>query len=133
MQVGRPVLVRSLSRFYFRLECESEAKIGLYKVFHRRIERMLTATDPVVAHLAKDSDMGSKPILESTADVREPAIVIHVRRCVIEPLIYRWKGRVDRVSSRAGENTAAVQALRAWPWSLDIHNSKSTLRRSIFV
>jgi len=69
---------------------------------------MLTATDPVVARLAKDSDMGSKPILESTADVREPAIVIYVRRCIIEPLIYRWKGRVYRVSSRAGENTAAA-------------------------
>ncbi len=27
---------------------------------------MLTATDPVIAGLAKDSDMGSKPILEST-------------------------------------------------------------------
>ena len=91
--------------YQFRLEGVSEAEIDLYKVFHRRIERMLTATDPIIAGLAKDSDMGSKPILESTADVREPAIVRYVRRCVIEPLIDRWKGRVDRVSSRAGENT----------------------------
>jgi hypothetical protein len=36
---------------------------------------MLTTTDPVIVGLAKDSDMGSKPILESTADVPERAIV----------------------------------------------------------
>ena len=69
---------------------------------------MIPTSDPIIAGLPKDSDMGSKPILESTADVREPAIVIYVRRCIIEPLIYRWKGRVYRVSSRAGENTPAA-------------------------
>jgi hypothetical protein len=68
---------------YLELEGESEAKIDLYKVFHRRIERMLTATDPVIAGLAKDSDMGSKPILESAADVAKHAIVRYVRRCTI--------------------------------------------------
>jgi len=36
---------------------------------------MIPTPDPVVTGLAKDSDMGSKPILESTADVRKPAIV----------------------------------------------------------
>ena len=92
----------------FCSEGVSEAKIDLDKVFHRRIERMLTATDPVIAGLTKNSDIGGKPILESTADVRQPAIVIYVRRCIIEPLIYRWKGRVYRVSSRASENTAAA-------------------------
>jgi len=69
---------------------------------------MLTAADPVVVGLAKDSDMGSKPILESTADVPESAIVIYVRRKIIEPLIKPCKARVDRVSSRAGEKTAAA-------------------------
>src|SRR5277367_5590022 len=69
---------------------------------------MLTATDPVIAGLAKHSDMGSKPILESTADVPEPAIVRYVRRGIIEPPIYPWKGRVYRVSSRACEKTAAA-------------------------
>jgi hypothetical protein len=100
----RPLIIYRL----FCLEGESETEIDLYKVFHRRIERMLTATDPVIAGLAKDSDIGSKPILESTADVREPAIVIYVRRRITEPLIYLREGRVYRVSSRAGENTAAA-------------------------
>ena len=90
------------------LEGKSDAEIDLYKIFHRRIEIMLTTTDPVIAGLTKDADMGSKPILESTADVRKPAIVRDVRREIIEPLIYPWKARVDRVSSRAGEKTAAA-------------------------
>jgi hypothetical protein len=48
---------------------------------------MLAATDPVIAGLAKDSDMGSEPILESTPDVPKDAIVRYVRRCTIESLI----------------------------------------------
>jgi hypothetical protein len=52
---------------------------------------MIPTLDPVIASLAKDSDMGCKPILESTADVPEPAIVRHVRRCIVEPLIHLWK------------------------------------------
>ena len=101
-------------------EGESQTEIDLYKVFHRRIEIMLTATDPVIAGLAKDADMGSKPILESTADVPEHAIARYIRRCIIESLIYRWKGRVDRVISGAGENTAdAAEGVRrqvnTWP------------------
>ena len=63
----------------FYLEGISETEIGLYEVFHRRIEVIIPTPDPVIAGLAKDSDMGSKPILESTADVREPAIVGYVR------------------------------------------------------
>jgi hypothetical protein len=51
------------------LEGESEAEIGLDKIFHRGIEVMIPTLDPVIASLAKDSNMGSKPILESTADV----------------------------------------------------------------
>src|SRR5580700_9990349 len=90
------------------LEGISETEIGLYKVFHRRIEVMIPTSDPIIAGLPKDSDMGSKPILESTADVRKPAIVRGVRRRIIEPLIYLRKARVDRVSSRAGEKTAAA-------------------------
>ena len=69
---------------------------------------MIPTTDPVITGLAKDSDMRSKPILESTTDVREPAIVRYVRRCIIEPRIYLWKARVYRVSSRAGEKTTAA-------------------------
>ena len=69
---------------------------------------MIPTPDPVIAGFAKDSDMGSKPILKSTADVRKPAIVRDVRREIIEPLIYPWKARVYRVSSRAGEKTAAA-------------------------
>jgi len=45
---------------------------------------MLAATDPVIARLAKDADMRSKPILEPAPDVPEPAIVIYVRRSIIE-------------------------------------------------
>jgi hypothetical protein len=68
-------------------EGESETEIGLYKVFYRRIEIMLAASDPVIGGLAKESDMGSKPILEPTSDVPEPAIVIYVRRGILERLI----------------------------------------------
>ena len=67
---------------------------------------MIPTADEIIAGLAEDSDMGSKPILESTAGVPEHAIVRNVRRCIIEPMIYLWKVRVYRVSSRAGENTA---------------------------
>jgi hypothetical protein len=45
---------------------------------------MLAATDPIIARLAKDADMRSKPILEPTPDVSESAIVIQVRRSIIE-------------------------------------------------
>jgi hypothetical protein len=69
---------------------------------------MIPTPDPGVTGLAKDSDMGSEPILESTADVRKPAIVRYVRREIIEPFICPWKARVYRVSSRAGEKTAAA-------------------------
>jgi hypothetical protein len=65
----------------------SETEIGLYEVFYGRIEIMLAASDPVIGGLAKESDMGSKPILEPTSDVPEPAIVIYVRRRIIELLI----------------------------------------------
>jgi hypothetical protein len=101
----RPV---TFAAAYFCLEGESEAEIGLDKVFHRGIEAMIPTRDPVIASLAKDSDMGCKPILESTAGVPEPAIVGDVRRCIIEPVVYLWKARVDGVSSRAGENAAAT-------------------------
>ena len=67
---------------------------------------MIPTPDEIIAGFAKDSDMGSKPILESTAGAPEHAIVRDVRRCIIEPLIYLWKARVYRVSSCAGENTA---------------------------
>ena len=48
---------------------------------------MLAATDPVIGGLAKDSPMGTKPVLEPTPNVPESAIVLYVRRCIIEPLI----------------------------------------------
>jgi hypothetical protein len=97
----------------FCLEGKSEAEIDLYKIFYRRIEIMLTATDPVIAGLAKDSNMGSKPILDSTADVPEKTIARYVRRCVIESLIYGWELCVYRVISSAGENTAeAAEGIR---------------------
>jgi hypothetical protein len=80
---------------------ESEAEIDLYKVFHRRIERLLTAFDEIISSLTKDPDVRSKPILESAAGVSKEAIVGYVRRCTIEPLIYLCIGRVYRVSSRA--------------------------------
>jgi hypothetical protein len=98
----QPWIIDSL----FYLEGKSDAEINLYKVFHRRIERMLTATSPIIAGLAKDSQVGRKPILESTADIAEHAITRYVRRCIIESPIYRCIGRVDRVVSRAGENAA---------------------------
>ena len=40
------------------LEGESEAEIGLDKIFHRGIEVMIPTLDPIIASLAKDSDMG---------------------------------------------------------------------------
>ena len=103
----RPVI---FAFFYFPLSLEgvSEAKIDLDKVFHRRIEVMIPTPDPVITGLAKDSDMGSKPILQSTPDVCDPSIVSYVCRRIIEPVIYPWKTRVDGVSSRAGEKTAAA-------------------------
>ena len=69
---------------------------------------MLAAAEPVISGLAKDSDMGSKPILEPTPDVPEPAIVIDVRRGIIELLIQLWKARVYGLSSRACEKTTAA-------------------------
>ena len=69
---------------------------------------MLAATEPVIGGLAKHSDMGSKPILEPTPDVPEPAIVIDVRRGTIEFLIQLWKARVYGFSARACENAAAA-------------------------
>ena len=49
-----------MSGFLFHgcLEGESETEIGLYKVFYGRIEIVLAAGDPVIAGLAKDSEMG---------------------------------------------------------------------------
>ena len=74
---------------------------------------MLTATDPVIAGLAKGSDVGSKPILDSTADVPKKAIAVYVRRCIVESPIYGCIGCVDRIVSRAGENTAkAAEGVR---------------------
>src|SRR4029077_14538209 len=52
--------VPSLGCLYFYLEGVSEAEIDLDKVFHRRIEVMIPTPDPVIAGLAKESDMGSK-------------------------------------------------------------------------
>jgi hypothetical protein len=114
---------RSASCFaaaYFCLEGVSEAEIDLDKVFHRRIKVMIPTRDPVIASLAKESDMGSKPILEPSADVREASIVRNVGRCIIEPVIYPWKARVDGASSRAGEKTAAAaeyvgRQVHTWP------------------
>src|SRR6478672_6853524 len=100
--------VPSLGCLYFYLEGVSEAEIDLDKVFHRRIEVMISTPNPIIACLAQKSDMGSTPILESTADVPDPSIVRYVRRCIIEPVIYPWKARVYGVSSRAGEKTAAA-------------------------
>ena len=48
---------------------------------------MLAATDPVIGGLAKDAPMGTKPVLEPTPKVPEPAIVLYVRRRLIELLI----------------------------------------------
>ena len=39
---------------------------------------MLAASDPVVVGLAKDSDMRSEAIFETTPDVPESVIVIYV-------------------------------------------------------
>jgi len=57
------------------------------KFFTEEFEIMSAAADPVIARLAKDADMRSKSILEPTSDVPESAIVIHVRRSIIELLI----------------------------------------------
>ena len=67
---------------------------------------MIPAADPIIVSLTEDSDMGSKPILDSTTDVPEPAIIGYVRRGIIEPFIHSCETRVYRVISRAGENTA---------------------------
>jgi hypothetical protein len=102
------------------LEGKSDSEIDLDKIFHRRIERMLTAADPVIAGLAKDSDMGSKPILEPAADVPEKAVVRYVRRRMIESLIYLRKWCVNCVISRAGEDTTKTaecvrRQVNTWP------------------
>src|SRR5258707_15722319 len=103
----------SIAWSLFVLEGKSEAEIDLYKIFHRRIERMLPAADPVIAGLTKDSDMRSKPILQPAADVPEKAVVRYVRRRMIEPLIYFRKWSVNCVISRAGENAAeAAECVR---------------------
>ena len=99
---------RHFAAAFFGLEGVSQAEIDLDEVFHSGIEVVIPTPDPVIAGLAKESDMGSKPILESTADVGDHSIVRYVRRCIIEPVIYPWKGRVYGVSSRAGEKTAAA-------------------------
>jgi hypothetical protein len=102
------------------LKSEPETEIGLYKVFYRRINIMLAASDPIIVGLAKDCPMGTKPILEATPEVPEPAIVICVRRRIIERLIQLWKARVYRVSSPARENAAAAanpvwRQMNVWP------------------
>ena len=68
---------------------------------------MIPAAEPIVVGLTEDSNMGCKPILDSTTDVPEPAIIGYVRRGIIEPFIHSCETRVYRVISRAGENTAA--------------------------
>ena len=67
---------------------------------------MIPTLNEVIASLAKDSDMGSKAILETATGVPEKAIVRYIRRCIIKPLIYPRRGRIYRVSSRAGKNPA---------------------------
>ena len=49
---------------------------------------MIPTPDEVIAGLAKDSDMGSKAILEAATGVPEKAIVRYIRRCIVKPLIY---------------------------------------------
>jgi hypothetical protein len=78
----------SLRSVYFRLEGESKAKIGLNKVFQRRIEVMIPTPDEVIASLAKDCDIVSKAILEAATGLPEKAIVRYIRRCIVKPLIY---------------------------------------------
>src|ERR1700730_14283953 len=67
---------------------------------------MIPTPNEVIASLAKDSDMGSKAILEAATGVPEKAIVRYIRRCIVKPLIYPRRGRIYRVSSRAGKNPA---------------------------
>ena len=101
---------------------------------------MLTATDPIIAGLAEDSDVGSKPILDSTAYVPEHAIAVYVRRYIIESPIYRCIGRVDHVVSGAGKNTAKAaegvgRQVNTWPEVIqgkaqDNVSSEDTCRRA---
>src|SRR5258708_37166334 len=67
---------------------------------------MIPTPDEVIAGLAKDGDMGSKAILEAATGVPEKAIVRYIRRCIVKPLIYLRRGRIYRISSRAGKNPA---------------------------
>jgi hypothetical protein len=92
----------------FSSERVSETEVTLNKVFDGRIEIMLAATDPVVVSLAKNADMGRKPVFESTSEVREAAIIIYVRRHVIELLIQLRKPRMYRISSRSSEKASAA-------------------------
>ena len=59
----------SLHILYFRLEGVSEAEIDLDKIFHSGIEVVIPAADPIIVGLTEDSNMGSKPIFKSAADV----------------------------------------------------------------
>jgi len=64
--------------------------------------------------------MGTKAILEAFPDVPEPAIVIYIRRRIIELPIQLRKARVYRVSSRARESAAAAavdvwRQMNIWP------------------
>ena len=67
---------------------------------------MIPTPNEVIASLAKDSDMGSKAILEAATGVPEKAIVRYIRRCIIKPLIYPRRGRIYGVISRTGKNPA---------------------------
>jgi len=49
---------------------------------------MTPTPNEIIASLAKDSDMGSKAILETATGVPEKAIVRYIRRCIVKPLIY---------------------------------------------
>jgi hypothetical protein len=57
----------------FWLEGISQAEIGLDKIFHSGIEVVISSADPIVVGLTKESNMGSKSILDSAADVPESA------------------------------------------------------------
>ncbi len=74
---------------------------------------MLTAFDPVIAGFAKESDMGSKPIFESTAGIPEPTIVRHVRSEIhaSTPAIRaaaRGECEGDAVMFRSSEGTNSI-------------------------
>ena len=48
---------------------------------------MLAACDPSYSRPRRNSDVGREPILKATSDVSKAAIVIYVRRRIVELLI----------------------------------------------